>query len=326
MVVKGRHGASVGASVKRKRRAAPKREKTLSIIGAGRLGTALARALAYHGYAVEAVVARSLPHAQASARLISGSPRALTPSQLEEVPSSDILFITTPDDAIAEVSARLAAILKKGRKRQTVLHTSGALSSSVLQSLRDAGFHTGSLHPLVSVSDPVDGAESLRAAFFCVEGDSGAARVAREIVRALGAESFTIEKKRKALYHAAAVLTSGHTVALFDIATEMLALCGPNRKRARLLLLPLLRSTLENLSKHETARALTGTFSRADAATVRGHLSALRSVDAGDALAAYTLLGRRSLQLAKESGQKPEALKEIALLLEAEGDRSGAKR
>jgi predicted short-subunit dehydrogenase-like oxidoreductase (DUF2520 family) len=257
--------------------------------------------------------------------MIEGSPRPLTLAQLEELPSSNILFITTPDDAIAEVSERLSATLKKGRAKQTVLHTSGALSSSVLQNLREAGFDTGSLHPLVSVSDPVSGAESLRTAFFCVEGGRGGARVAREIVRALGAKSFAVEKNHKALYHAAAVLTSGHTVALFDIATEMLALCGLTGARPRHLLLPLLRSTLENLSAHEAARALTGTFSRADAATVHRHLAALRSVDAVDALAAYRLLGRRSLQLAEESGQAPEALKEIKLLLDGD-DRSENKR
>jgi predicted short-subunit dehydrogenase-like oxidoreductase (DUF2520 family) len=177
------------------------------------------------------------------------------------------------------------------------------------------------------VSEAVSGAESLRTAFFCVEGDRAGVRVAKSIVRALGAKSFSVEKHHKALYHAAAVLTSGHTVALFDIATEMLALCGPSRRRAHHLLLPLLRSTLENLSAYEAARALTGTFSRADAATVRNHLAALRSVGAGDALATYTLLGKRSLQLAKEAGQAPEALKEIALLLaEANDDSSGKKR
>lgn len=289
------------------------------------MGTALARALAASGYVIEAVVARSERHARRSAGLIGGRPRALTITQLEDLPLSDILFITTPDDVIAETGARLAAvILKKGRKALTALHTSGALSSSALQSLRAAGFHTGSLHPLVSVSDPVGGAESLRTAFFCVEGDAAAARVARSIVRALGAKSFSVEKSHKALYHAAAVVASGHTVALFDIATEMLALCGLTRKRARLLLLPLLRSTLENLSAHEAARALTGTFSRADTATVRGHLAALGSVASSDALAAYTLLGKRSLQLAKESGQAPEALREIAsLLTEAAGDKIG---
>ena len=42
----------------------------------------------------------------------------------------------------------------------------------------------------------------------------------------VGGRSFTVETKKKALYHAAAVLTSGHTVALFDLAARLLVRCG----------------------------------------------------------------------------------------------------
>jgi predicted short-subunit dehydrogenase-like oxidoreductase (DUF2520 family) len=109
------------------------------------------------------------------------------------------------------------------------------------------------MHPLISVSDSVQGAESLHSAFFCIEGDVAARRVARSLVGALGAKSFSINTEDKALYHAAAVMASGHVTALFDIATEMLTGCGLTKHAARRVLLPLLRSTLENL--YATTRA-----------------------------------------------------------------------
>jgi predicted short-subunit dehydrogenase-like oxidoreductase (DUF2520 family) len=299
-------------------------KRTISIIGAGRMGTALALALASCGYRIEAVVARRKAHARACAELINTQPLILSSAQLDQLPSSDILFITTPDDAIESVALQLAAIMKsrvvkiKGKKvnrTRTALHASGALSSDVLRSLRGAGFVTGSMHPLISVSDSVHGAESLRRAFFCVEGESAAQSVARSLVRSLGAESFSISMKDKALYHAAAVMASGHMTALFDIATEMLTRCGLTTKRARAVLIPLLRSTLENLCASDPARALTGTFARADTSTVRRHLEAINSSAMRDAFAAYTLLGLRSLQLAKRAGANSEALKEIAMIL-----------
>ena len=83
------------------------------------------------------------------------------------------------------------------------------------------------------------------------------------------------------------------------------------------MLLPLVRSTLENLANSTPARALTGTFARADAATVRKHLSALQSLSSHDALAAYVLLGQRSLHLAEKNGADAQALKEIMNLLKA---------
>jgi predicted short-subunit dehydrogenase-like oxidoreductase (DUF2520 family) len=317
------------------------RSHTISIIGAGRLGTALARALASRGYKIEAVVARTLRHARLAAEAVGTRPLALTSAQLDRLPSSDILFITTPDDVIAETAERLAALIgnrasaAKGARKsvgerargRTVLHASGALSSAALRSLSDAGFAAASMHPLVSVSEPAQGALSLRSAFFCVEGSAGAVRVAHELVRSLGGQSFSIGANDKALYHAAAVMASGHMTALFDIAVEMLGRCGLTRRRARRVLLPLLASALENLRASDTARALTGTFARADTATVKSHLDALGSQGMKDALAVYTLLGERSLRLAKAAGAQREALKEIEGMLRKAGkSRSGQPR
>ena len=98
------------------------------------------------------------------------------------------------------------------------MHTSGALASDVLEPLRNAGFAAGSLHPLVSISESRSGAELLTGAFFSVEGDPAAVRVGRSIVSDLGGESFKIDSRHKALYHAAAVTASPNTTALFDIA------------------------------------------------------------------------------------------------------------
>jgi predicted short-subunit dehydrogenase-like oxidoreductase (DUF2520 family) len=322
--------AAERAGGKRKDRTGPAIKRTISIIGAGRLGTALARALASSGYRIEAVVARRKTRARACvelAELTAAHPLILTSAQLDQLPPSDILLITTPDDAIKGVATQLALMMKsrgmkmeggglKVRVKRTVLHASGALSSDILRGLRDVGFSTGSMHPLISVSDPVHGAQSLQRAFFCIEGESAAQSVARSLVAALGAESFSINTKDKALYHAAAVMASGHVTALFDIATEMLTHCGLTAGRARAVLIPLLRSTFENLYTADPAHALTGTFARADISTVRRHLEAINSSSVHDALATYTLLGLRSLQLAKEAGANSEALKEIALILD----------
>jgi predicted short-subunit dehydrogenase-like oxidoreductase (DUF2520 family) len=291
-------------------------DETVSIIGAGRMGGALALALTKCGYRVEALVARRKSQAARVASLIPSKPQALSSSELRGLPASDILFITTPDDAIRDAASRLSSEIVDSTKRRVALHTSGALSSDELKSLRERGFQTGSMHPLVAVTDARAGAESLRRAFFCIEGERSAASAARRIVRALGARAFSISTRHKALYHAAAVISSGHAVALFDIALEMLARCGLKSSEARAILLPLLRSTVENLSSHEPARALTGTFARADISTVRRHLEAIQREKMRDALAAYALLGRRSVRLAKEKGMDAPSLEEILEALE----------
>lgn len=311
--------------VKRRGRSSQLANKpSINIIGAGRLGTALAIAFASRGYTINALVARHTRHARRASQLVRAhaasntTPLALNDKQLDRLPASDIIIITTPDDAIAATAARLAALPQDTRQTRTVFHASGALSSDVLIVLRAAGFRTGSMHPLVAVSDSVRGAENLGTAFFCVEGARAAVRVARALLDDLGAQSFSIKTQDKALYHAAAVTASGHMVALFDMACEMLAACGLSEQRARAVLLPLVRSTLENLAGREPARVLTGTFARADITTARRHLAALHTLDSSENLAAYILLGQRSLQLAKRNGVDADALEEIARLLKNE--------
>lgn len=203
-----------------------KSKPSVSIIGSGRLGTALAIALAASGYPIEAVVTRRVAGAKKAAALIGSATVALTVDELHLLPPSKIALITTPDDAIAHTAQRFAASQRSPTRGRAVLHTSGSLASDVLAPLAALGFTVGSLHPLVSVSDPRMGPGNLRRAFYCVEGDVGAARVARAIVRNLKGRSFSISSNNKPLYHAAAVMASGHIVALFDLASAMLVECG----------------------------------------------------------------------------------------------------
>ena len=272
----------------------------------------MAIALDCAGYPLQALVGRP------------GSADQADVDELEQLPPSDLILITTPDDAIAEVAQRLAACKPARTRRPTVLHTSGALSSEVLSPLARAGFHTGSLHPLVSVSEPQAGAKALRGSFYCIEGDRTAMRVARLIVADLQGKSFSIRPESKALYHAAAVMASPHLVALFDLATEMLAACGVNKKSARLILLPLVESTVNNLMAANSEQALTGTFARGDVATVRRHLSALQALSGkqvAGALQVYKLLGLRSVQLAKKNGLDAQLLEQIKKLLNSANKR-----
>lgn len=288
---------------------------SVSVVGAGRLGTALALALETAGYRIEALVAKHLAKAVHAAKTLDRQPLALTAAQLSRLPASDIIIIATPDDQIPTVAANLGKPNRLTGNRQVYLHTSGALSSKALESLSVKGKAVGSLHPLIAVAETKAGAESLRGAFWCVEGDRLAVEAARRIVRDLDGEGFSIRADKKALYHAAAVMVSGHVAALFDLAIGMLIKSGLTRKRAREVLLPLIESNVRNLAVAEPEQALTGSFARGDAATIKRHLRTLAMNKEKDALAAYRILGERSLQLAAANKLDKRAVKEIRKLL-----------
>ena len=280
-----------------------RKEKTaVSIIGSGRLGTTLAVALLHSGYAVQSLVGRRVQSARRAARLLDADVQVLAAKELRSLPPADVFLITVPDDQIASVAKEMSRL----EFIATALHTSGALSSDVLAPLRERGWKTGSIHPLLSVSnagDPIEGA------FWSVEGDQSAVRIGKAIVQDLGGRSFFIRSEDKPLYHAAAVMVSGNVTALFDVALEMLAECGIKRTTARNILLPLIASTVRNLETKDPAQALTGTFSRGDLETVKHHLAALKRNP--DALELYRLLGKRSLKLTKGHPQITETLKSV---------------
>ena len=306
------------------------------IVGAGRLGTAMGLALKAKGYEIDVVVTRRPAAARQAAKTFGPGTMALSALQMarlgvhlqDRLNRCSLVLIATPDDIISRVAEQLAGTFasKSARSpRRIVLHTSGALSSNVLRPLRRAGFATGSLHPLVSISDSRSGSESLARAFFSVEGDSAAVRLAGSLVRDLGGRSFRLDSRRKALYHAAAVTAAPNMTALFDIAVEMLGRCGLSPQRARQILLPLAESTLANLATQDPARALTGTFKRGDVSTVEKHLAALKSANLPQALAAYVLLGQRSLLLARRHNPNRVGLDQIERLLSRAAKGSGQR-
>lgn len=292
------------------------------------MGSAIGRALRREGHAVRAVVTRHNSSARRAAESIGGGAISFTERQLNNLPpdalksllDSELILIATPDDVLDSVAQELVGLFGPRSARQTrsqrvALHTSGALTSEVLSPLRAAGFAVGSLHPLVSVAGATDASNVFDGVHFCVEGDSRAVRLARSIVKELGGHSFTIAPQAKALYHAAAAISSGHVVALIDVAIEMFEQCGLSKRLARQIMLPLLNSTITNLAEKTPADALTGPVSRGDVVTVQKHLAAMDEQGLTEAAAVYSALGQRAVRLAKTGKAHSKHLDTIARLL-----------
>jgi predicted short-subunit dehydrogenase-like oxidoreductase (DUF2520 family) len=273
------------------------------------MGGALALALVRRKYPVSAIVSLSKKSARKLAGEISSAPPALGISQLNSLPLPEVILITTPDSEIAAAGEKLANIKTVKINKPVVLHTSGSLSSEILLPLKEIGCAVGSMHPLASISEPRAGIKRFANSYFCVEGDPKARQAANEIVRDLGGRSFSLETKYKPLYHAAAVMTSGHTTALFSTAVDILTGCGLSAEKAKAVLLPLLTGTAQNLKKQTPAQALTGTFARADVGAFERHIKLLAENADADSIEIYLLLGKISLKLAEEQGADKNRIK-----------------
>jgi predicted short-subunit dehydrogenase-like oxidoreductase (DUF2520 family) len=267
--------------------------RTISIVGAGRVGQTLGKRLRKLGWRIGAVVTQSKRTSRAAVRTIgAGSPRAALTRQALD---ADVILLTTPDGALEKVAKSLAHLSTHGIRGKIVLHTSGALDRTVLAPLARRGASTGSLHPMQTFSGR--GMPRLDGVIFAVEGDRAALATAKNIARALGGIPVEILGKNKPAYHAAGALVAGHGLALVEAATRTLTRLGFSRPRALQALLPLIRQMLDNYERLGPHAAWTGPISRGDYDTVAMHGKALRPYprEFKDAYAALALLAARVL-------------------------------
>ncbi|MFX4263533.1 Rossmann-like and DUF2520 domain-containing protein [Pelotomaculum propionicicum] len=269
----------------------------IAVVGAGKVGSALALLLSRQGYPVAGVASKSID----SARRVADELKAPATVNPEEVTSgADVVFITTPDRVIAGVAEEIAA--RGGfRPGQVVFHTSGAHSADEVGAARRSGALAASLHPLQSFADIKMAMENLPGSYFALEGDPGALPLAGQIVRDLGGKSFSIAAEDKPLYHAAACIASNYLVSLMHFATGLYSRFGLTRAESFEALLPLVRGTINNISQVGPPQALTGPVARGDGPTLEGHLKALKDVGEQE-LDLYSRLGLFTVRVALEKG------------------------
>jgi len=228
------------------------------IVGPGRAGGSLARALADAGWDVAAPVGRH-------------------DDLLSAVAGAAVVVIATPDAAVAPVAAQLV-----GHTDAVVVHLAGSLGLDVL-----AGHpRAGCLHPLVSLPSPEVGAQRLVGAWFATAGDP----VVGDVVAALGGRAVAVADDDRAAYHAAACIASNHLVALLGQVARVAEGIGMPLDPY----LDLARGSLDNVAALGPRAALTGPAARGDEATLDRHRAVL---DAGE-LAAYDALADLARRLA----------------------------
>ncbi len=202
---------------------------SIAIVGAGRLGTALAAALGAAGLDVRGPLGRGA-----------------------DVTGEEVVLLCVPDDEIERAATAIMPGLLVG-------HCSGATGLAPL-----APHEAFSLHPLMTV--PANARPALFAGAGCaVDGTTDRAlAVAERLAALLGMRPTRIAEADRAAYHAAASIASNFLVALEGAAERLAATAGVDRA----LLAPLVRAAVEDWAERGAAGALTGPIVRGDEETV----------------------------------------------------------
>ena len=245
---------------------------SLSVIGAGRVGKALAhRAHACKLATIVDVVCRTYSNAQIAVDFIgAGTPHCV----FSELENAAIFMLAVPDDQLENCCEQLAASGRLG-PHCVVFHCSGALPASILRSAVQAGAHVASVHPVRSFADPMHVAEHFAGTHCGIEGDPSAVAMLSPLFEAMGAIIVPLRSDSKSLYHAAAVFASNYVVSVLAVAEEAAIASGIPAEMALNMLVPLSRESIDNVMRLGPATALTGPIARGDHATVARQLQAV---------------------------------------------------
>jgi predicted short-subunit dehydrogenase-like oxidoreductase (DUF2520 family) len=271
----------------------------LVVVGRGRLGRALVRALRAAGIAARSAPGRSVR-----------APR---------LASCRAVVLAVPDPSIEAVATRLSPNLAAGT---VVLHTAGGLGPEVLRGCRSAGASVGVMHPLVSFAAP-RGVPSLDGSTFVIAGDPAARAVARALAKALRAHA-VIAPLHGPAYHAAAALAANGAAALAALAIDALVAQGMRPRDAERGIGALLGTVARNVAALGGSAALTGPIVRGDAAAVEAHRRALGRLDGG-AARAYDAVAPSILEVACRAGLDDAAARAVHRALEAPTAQGGER-
>jgi predicted short-subunit dehydrogenase-like oxidoreductase (DUF2520 family) len=266
----------------------------VGVVGAGRVGTALAVALRRAGHRVVAVSAVSAVSLQRIEAALPGTP-VRRPDEV--IASADLVLLTVPDDVLPDLVAGLASTGAPLAGR-LLAHASGRHGLAVLEPAVREGAIPLALHPVMTFTGRPDDVDRLAGISFGVTAPDQLRPVAEALVVEMGGEPAFIAEENRNLYHAALAGAANHLVTQVVQASDLLSAAGvadPGR-----MLGPLLGAALDNALRLGDA-ALTGPVMRGDAETVAGHLAALRAA-APQALPAYLALARLTADRALAAG------------------------
>ncbi|MBB2484094.1 DUF2520 domain-containing protein [Mitsuaria sp. WAJ17] len=276
----------------------------IAFIGAGRLAQSLAPVLAEQGESLTAIASRDPAAAQRLADQLPGV-HALPAADCLAV--ADIVFLSTPDDAIAALTASLP-----WRRGQAAVHCSGATGLDALDAARRAGAMVGGFHPLQIFSDPRTARERLKGSVVAIETpDAPLGEQLHRLAGRLGLRPLALGGGQRAAYHAAANIAASGVLAMLSEAVSLFEQLGLAPDQALAALMPLSRGALDAATQRGLAGAIAGPVARGDARVLAAHLQVMAS-RGEDALQLYRWLCQRQLDLLADSG-RPDTAARAAL-------------
>lgn len=237
-----------------------RRRIKIAVLGAGNVATHLARALSDSADVVQ-IFSNKIENATLLASSISGC--AATASLDDITVDADMYLVSVKDDVIKDIALKTAGRLCD----KLWIHTSGSVPADVFAPFAK---NYGVLYPLQTFSKNVY--VNVAEIPFFVEGSNVNAEFEiQKLAKSLSTVVNHADSETRKRIHAAAVFACNFSNHLWSIAEDILKAGDIDMS----VLLPLLRTTLDKITKVSPAEAQTGPARRGDIGTMKKHMSLL---------------------------------------------------
>jgi predicted short-subunit dehydrogenase-like oxidoreductase (DUF2520 family) len=289
---------------------------SISVIGAGKVGSTLAVMLHRSGYRILSVVSKNKKSARKLANLTGCKKYSDSLSAIH--PATNIILLAVPEEDVSGIAEEIASRSHLHFKQLAAFHTSGPLTSDTLLPLHRKGAMVFTLHPIQSFpkgSTLDQQLARMNQVTYGFEGIKAALPLARQLVKAIDGKLVQIPKEEKILYHIACVFASNYSIALLGAVEKLAKHIGGGIRLSHFQ--PLVKTSSENAFRLTPGRALTGPIVRGSVETIEMHMRELRKTDRS-LMAVYRQNGLQALNMAvRRKTLKPKVARQIQQILES---------
>ncbi len=234
---------------------------SVTIIGAGNLGSNLAKAFYNKNEKIVQIISKSITSAKETAQIV----KADFATNLDELKPADFYILCVPDDKIEQVASH------KNLKDKTILHTSGAVDIAILSKNTS---NYGAYYPLQTFKKGIF--PNFAEIPICIEGSNYELRKKLELLAMKICDNIYIMDSKNRLYtHLAAVMSNNFINHLMYLTSNLLE----EKKIPKEILFTILKTTFENFDNEDLHAIQTGPARRNDTKTIEKHLELLNNHD-----------------------------------------------
>jgi len=230
----------------------------ISFIGAGRVASALCRAMSDAGYTIDLIVSETDSNCKSLAEKYNAS----SSSNADFPDSTDLIIVAVPDHSLKDVLSGI-----KCNRNTTVVHTAGSFGTEVFP---EGILNHGVFYPLQTFSE---GREIMFSNIpILIESPSEKnLEILKNIAGSLSSRVYEVDHERRRILHVAAVIVNNFTNHLLVLGENVAGEAGFSFD----ILAPLVIETYMKAIENGPQNSQTGPAVRNDKNTIEKHLELL---------------------------------------------------